>query len=129
MQDAGPSDTPKGASPGLGERQSFPCMSSPSFFSFVKHFCAREWVCSGVSKGASGVLLASMGGMPGWATHQKARRQALANANVPLCMSFLSFFHFLRIFVEGNGWCSGACIVPCVMLGGATHQTATLNTP
>ena len=39
---------------------------------------------SGVSKGTDGVLLASMGGMSGQATCQKARRPALAKANFPL---------------------------------------------
>lgn len=43
--------------------------------------------CSGVYRGASGVLPASMGGMSSCATPQKARRLALTNGGV----SFLYF--------------------------------------
>ena len=106
--DAGPGNAPKGGSPGLGERQRFPCMLSSSFLSFVKHFIQGNGMYSGVSKGTDGVLLASMDGMSGQATCQKARRPALAKANFPL-YDFSFIFGLLSIFVQGNeGW-SGVC--------------------
>ena len=58
-------------------------------------------------QGAGGVLLASMGGMPGQATRQKAGRPALANANVSLVWCLLRFSRLLSIYVQGNGVCSG----------------------
>ena len=60
--------------------------------------------------------------------HQKACRPALANANVSLVCLLLRFFRLLSIFVEGNGGCSGICIVTRVMLGGAIHRTAIVDT-
>ena len=62
----------------------------------------------GVSKGAGVVLLASMGGMPGQATCQKADRPVLANANVFFVCFLLRFFRLLSIILQGNGVCSGA---------------------
>ena len=54
------------------------------FYRLLSIFMQGNGVWSGVSKGTGGVLLASMGGMLGRATCQKARRPALAKANVPL---------------------------------------------
>ena len=44
-----------------------------------------------------------MGGMPGWATLQKAGHPALANANVSLACLFLHFFRLSGMFVQGKG--------------------------
>ena len=41
----------------------------------------------------------------------------------------LHCFHFLSIFWERNGGCSGVCIVLHSILGQATHQTMPVNTP
>ena len=104
-------------------------MSSPSFFPLLSIFIQGNGGCSGVSNEARDVLLASMGGMPVRAKRQKAHRPALANANVYLLRLLLLFFLFLSIFVQGNGGCSGVCIVPRAMFGGATPRTVTVNTP
>ena len=55
---------------------------------------------------AGGVLLASMGGMLGQATRQKAGRPALANANVSFVYFLLRFYRLLSISVQGNGVCN-----------------------
>ena len=74
-------------------------------------------VYSGVSNGVEGVLLASMGGMPGQATSQKVGRPALANAKVSLVCFLLLLFCLLSISVQGNGVCSGASNrAGCVLL-------------
>ena len=54
------------------------------FYRSLSIFMQGNGMYSGVSKGTDGVLLASMGGMSGQATCQKARRPALAKANFPL---------------------------------------------
>ena len=45
-----------------------------------------------------------------------------------LCL-FLHCFHYLSVFGEGNGGCSGVCIVPRGMLGEVTHQTVPNKAP
>ena len=54
------------------------------FYRSLSIFMQGNGMYSGVSKGTDGVLLASMGGMSGQATGQKARRPALAKANFRL---------------------------------------------
>ena len=82
--DAGPGDAPKGASPGLGKRQSsleyllFHCVG------LLGIFVQGNGGCIAVYNGAVGVLHTVMGGMPGQATHQQARCPALKNANALL---------------------------------------------
>ena len=62
------------------------------FYRLLSIFMQGNGMYSGVSRGADGVVLASMGGMSGQATCQKARRPALAKANVPLYdFSFIFF--------------------------------------
>ena len=53
---------------------------------------------SGVSKGAGGVMLASIAGMLGQATRQNAGRPALENANVSLVYLLLLFFSIVYSF-------------------------------
>ena len=105
-RDAGLGDAPKGAPPGLCKRQRFLCMLSPPFFRLLSISVQGNGVWRGVSNGAGGVLLASMGGMPGQATPQKVRLQALANANVSFVYFLLRFYRLLSISVQWNGVCS-----------------------
>ena len=76
------------------------------FFRFLSISVQGNGVWRGVSNGAGGVLLASMGGMPGQATRQKVGRPALANANVSFVYFLLRFYRLLNISVHGNGVCS-----------------------
>ena len=78
------------------------------FYLLLSIFMQGNGVCSGVSKGADDVLLASMGRMSDWATCQKAFRLALAKANVPL-YDFSFIFLFFKHFLQANGGCSGVC--------------------
>ena len=45
-----------------------------------------------------------------------------------VCFS-LHCFHLLSIFWEGNGGCSGVCIMPRGMLGEVTQQIASIKAP
>ena len=67
------------------------------FYRSLSIFIQGNGMYSGVSKGTDGVLLASMGGMSGQATCQKARRPALAKANFPL-YDFSFIFWFVKHF-------------------------------
>ena len=72
-------------------------------FASLNVFWDAKGVYSGVSNGAGGVLLASMGGMPGRATRQNVDSPVLANAKVSLAYLLLHTFCLLSIFVQGNG--------------------------
>ena len=73
-------------------------------------------------------MLASMGKMLGQGTHLKARRPALVYANVRLCF-FLHCFRSFSVLREGNGECTGVCIVPRNMLCEVTQQTVPVKIP
>ena len=68
------------------------------------------------------VMLAFMGGMVDQGTCLKARRLALAYANVRLCF-FLHCFRWFNVLGEGDGGCTGVCIVPRGMLREVMQRT------
>ena len=82
--DGGLGNAPKGGRPALANANVSLVCCLLRFYRLLSIFMQGNGMYSGVSKGTGGVLLASMGGMSGRATCQKARRPALAKVNVPL---------------------------------------------
>ena len=123
LPNGGPGATLKSALPSLGEGvHAFFCVVS-ILQCVGKHvvWIQERWQCS--------VMLAFMGGMLGQGTHLKARHPALVYANFCLYAFFFIVFICSAFFGEGNGVCSGVCIVPRGMLGEGMQQTAPVKTP
>ena len=123
LPNAGPSDAQKGASPGLGR-------GVHAFFCVVFGLqCVGKYVAWIQERWQCSVMLAFMGGMLGQGTRLKARRLTLAYTNLCLYVFFLHSFCSFSTFGEGNGGCSGVCVVPRGMLGEVTQRTAPVKTP
>ena len=114
LLDAGLGEALKGALRGLGRGvHAFFCVvSSLHCVGKCVAWIQERWQCN--------VMLAFMGGMLGQGMPLKARRPALAYANI--CLYVFSFVAFIRsAFLGRNGGCSGVCIVLHGMLAEVTQ--------
>ena len=153
--DAGPGDALKAASPSLGgsvnaffsiisrwqgvktyegwpKLCNFQCIGGGTlhaFFCLVFGLqCVGKRVAWMQERLQCNVMLAFMGGMLDQGTCLKGRRPAPVYANVCLC-AFLHCFYSFNILGEGNGGCSGVCIVLHGMLREVTQRTVPVKTP